>query len=67
MVQCAIVYEDDNPVRLFRDENFLYRAYVWCHRKYCLDDEGLSIHQLPDYLKIKYFLLTEEEIERITK
>ncbi len=64
----AIIYEDGNPIRLFRGSSCISNAYKWCHKEYYLEDEGCKPHQLPSWLEVKFFpFLTEEQFESITK
>ena len=63
----AIVYEDGVPVRAFDKKSCIYHAYGWAHRHYCLEDEGIKPHQLPDYLMIKLHMLTPEEFNNLVK
>lgn len=67
MLTVAILYENDTPIRAWKGEACIYKAYQWVHWKFCLDDEDYKIHQLPDDLKIKLHLLTEEEFESLVK
>jgi hypothetical protein len=69
MLLVAIVQEDLKPVRAFKDDACLYKAYSWAHRHYCLEDmePKLKPHQLPDWLKITLHMMTQEEFDLMTK
>jgi hypothetical protein len=67
MIHIAVVHEDDKPVRLFRDDKCIFNAYKWAHRHYCLEDEGIPLHKLPDYLKITYHLVTKEQFASLVE
>lgn len=63
--QVAIVYEDDNPRRLFVGDACLFKAYRWSHHHFCLADEGFKLHQLPEWLSIRLYLMDEEQINSL--
>lgn len=63
----AIVHEDDKPVRLFRDDACIFKAHKWAHRHYCLEDLNLPLHQLPDWLTVKFYLMAEAQIMELIK
>lgn len=65
----AIVYEDDKPVRLFKGDGCIYKAYRWAHRTFCLElsDPPLRQYELPDYLKVTFHMMTEDQIKELVK
>lgn len=65
MILTAVVYEDAKPVRLFKDNKCIYSAYCWAHRHYCLEDLGLPVSKLPEWLEIKIYMLTDEQIKEL--
>jgi hypothetical protein len=68
MVFTAVVYEDNIPIRAFRDNACIFNAYKWCHKHYNLyETENLAAHQLPDWLRVDFLLLTEEQFANIVK
>lgn len=66
---CAIVFEDGNPIRIFRDDKCIYKAYQWAHRHFCLSDYNpeLKPHQLPEWLQVKLHILTKEQFDALVK
>lgn len=67
MIDVAIVYQDDKPIRLFHKEKCIYNAYKWCHHFFCLNDyePKLKLHELPDWLKVKYVIMSEEQFNSL--
>lgn len=63
----AILYEDGKPIRAFKDDKCLFNAFKWAHHHFCLEDEGLLMHQLPEWLEVKLIMLTEEEFNRLVE
>jgi hypothetical protein len=65
MITAAILFEDGKPVRAWKDDRSIYNAYVWAHKHYCLEDEGLLLHRLPEWLEVKFYILTEESFNKL--
>lgn len=69
MISVAILYEDEKPIRVFKEGSCIYNAYKWAHHHFCLSDSEpkLKLYQLPEWLTVKYFLMTEEQFREIIK
>ena len=69
MLHVAIVHEDNKPIRAFEGDACIYKAYKWAHRHFCLEDYDpkMLLHQLPEWLKVTYHLMTEEQFSELTK
>lgn len=61
----AVLYEDGKPIRAFKDDKCLYKAYCWAHRHFCLEDEVMPLHKLPDWLEVKLYMLTQEQFDSL--
>lgn len=65
----AVVFEDGKAIRAFDDKKCIYSAYHWSHRHFCLSDyePDMPLHKLPDWLEVKVYMMTEEQLQEIIK
>jgi hypothetical protein len=68
-MQVAILFEDERPIRAFKGDSCIYKAYRWAHHHFHLNEQEppLPLHKLPEYLEVRYYLMTEEKFEELTK
>lgn len=66
-IQVAILHENDRPIRAWKGSACIYKAYTWAHHHFCLADEGYKVHTLPDWLKVTYHIMTEQQFSYIKK
>lgn len=61
----AVISEEGKPVRAFEGEGCISKAQRWAHHHYCLEDFKLKLWQLPDFLKVTFHVMTDEEYSRL--
>jgi len=66
-VVASILYEDGKPIRAFKGDSCIYNAYRWAHKNFYLYEEGLPLHKLPDWLEVKFYILSEEQFTDLVK
>jgi hypothetical protein len=66
MMPVAVLFEDDNPIRAWAGEACISKAYTWAHYHFCVQDvEPMPAHKLPDYLKVKFYIMSAEEFSKL--
>lgn len=67
LIMVAILHEDDKPIRAWKDDACIFKAYSWAHREYCLDlhEPNLRQYELPNYLKVTFHLITEKQLQSL--